>query len=218
MKNYDYWKKSQITDISTFCYWLHKKGVGIYVNPTPMNTDGSQHMSCIRFLTSLKVTISNMAPWSWRKFNTVSTTFKLFVYFRILLKQGDFLLENLCGPPLTDQQMIMLLAKNMLKPWLLKHNYHIPSYSLFRGDVTSSINNESAIFRRWKSNLNWWMFHRLNDKGDNSLTEIPGCPEERLLWYYWEFYNRALGTKKIMCVYCHMSKKSRVGRSGLLFF
>jgi len=33
-------------------------------------------MSCIRFLTSLKVTISNMAPWSWRKFNTVSTTFK----------------------------------------------------------------------------------------------------------------------------------------------
>ena len=32
MKNYDYWKKSQITDISTFCYWLHQKGVGIYVN------------------------------------------------------------------------------------------------------------------------------------------------------------------------------------------
>ena len=30
MKNYDYWKKSQITDISTFCYWLHQKGVGIY--------------------------------------------------------------------------------------------------------------------------------------------------------------------------------------------
>ena len=24
MKNYDYWKKSQITDISTFCYWLHQ--------------------------------------------------------------------------------------------------------------------------------------------------------------------------------------------------
>ena len=31
MKNYDDWKKSQITDISTFCYWLHQKGVGIYV-------------------------------------------------------------------------------------------------------------------------------------------------------------------------------------------
>ena len=30
MKNYDYWKKSQITDISIFCYWLHQKGVGIY--------------------------------------------------------------------------------------------------------------------------------------------------------------------------------------------
>ena len=30
MKNYDYWKKSQITDISTFCFWLHHKGVGIY--------------------------------------------------------------------------------------------------------------------------------------------------------------------------------------------
>jgi hypothetical protein len=29
-QNYDYWKKSQITDISTFCYWLHQKGVGIY--------------------------------------------------------------------------------------------------------------------------------------------------------------------------------------------
>ena len=26
------------------------------------------------------------------------------------------------------------------------------------------------------------------------------------------------GQKKIMCVYCHMSKKSRVGRSGLLLF
>jgi hypothetical protein len=45
-------------------------------------------------------------------------------------------------------------------------------YSLFRGDVTSS-NNESTIFRRWKSNVKWRMFHRLNDKGDNSLTEIP---------------------------------------------
>jgi hypothetical protein len=26
------------------------------------------------------------------------------------------------------------------------------------------------------------------------------------------------GKKKYMCVYCHMSKKSRVGRSGLIFF
>jgi hypothetical protein len=25
-------KKSQITDISTFCYWLHQKGVGIYAS------------------------------------------------------------------------------------------------------------------------------------------------------------------------------------------
>jgi hypothetical protein len=25
-------------------------------------------------------------------------------------------------------------------------------------------------------------------------------------------------TKKNMCVYCHMSKKSRVGRSGLIIF
>jgi hypothetical protein len=55
--------------------------------------------------------------------------------------------------------------------------------SLFRGDITSSNNNESAIFRRWKSNLKWRMFHRLNDKGDNSLTEIPGCPEKRIrIW------------------------------------
>ena len=30
MKYYDYWKKSQITDISMFSYWLHQKGVGIY--------------------------------------------------------------------------------------------------------------------------------------------------------------------------------------------
>jgi hypothetical protein len=52
--------------------------------------------------------------------------------------------------------------------------------SLFRGDVTSSNKHESAIFRRWKSNLKWRMFHRLNDKGDNSLTEIPGCPEKRI--------------------------------------
>jgi hypothetical protein len=56
----------------------------------------------------------------------------------------------------------------------------------FRGDVTSSKNNESSIFRRWKSNVKWRMFHRLNDKGDNSLTEIPGCPEKRMPspWYY----------------------------------
>jgi hypothetical protein len=53
-------------------------------------------------------------------------------------------------------------------------------YSLFRGDVISSNNNESAIFRRWKSNLKWRMFYHLNDKGDNSLTEIPGCPEKRI--------------------------------------
>ena len=51
--------------------------------------------------------------------------------------------------------------------------------SLFQGDVTSS-DNESAIFRWWKSNLKWRMFHRLNDKGDNLLTEIPGCPEKRM--------------------------------------
>ena len=25
------------------------------------------------------------------------------------------------------------------------------------------------------------MFHRLSDKGDNSLTEIPGCPEKRII-------------------------------------
>jgi hypothetical protein len=30
MKNYDYWKKSQITDISNCSYWLYQKGVGIY--------------------------------------------------------------------------------------------------------------------------------------------------------------------------------------------
>jgi hypothetical protein len=25
------------------------------------------------------------------------------------------------------------------------------------------------------------MLHRLNDKGDNLLTEIPGCPEKRIV-------------------------------------
>jgi hypothetical protein len=30
------------------------------------------------------------------------------------------------------------------------------------------------------------------------------------------FYTKA--KKKYMCVYCHMSKKSRVGRSALIFF
>ena len=29
------------------------------------------------------------------------------------------------------------------------------------------------------------MFHRLNDKGDNSLTEIPGCPEKRICHTQW---------------------------------
>ena len=28
------------------------------------------------------------------------------------------------------------------------------------------------------------MFHRLNDKGDNTLTEIPGCPEKRMKWFH----------------------------------
>jgi hypothetical protein len=57
-------------------------------------------------------------------------------------------------------------------------------YSLLQGDVTSFNNNESAIFRRWKSNLKWRMFHRLNNKGDNSLTEIPGCPEKRICYCF----------------------------------
>ena len=42
MKNYDYWKKSQITDISTFCYWLHQKGVGIYVIAWIIGQHGSK--------------------------------------------------------------------------------------------------------------------------------------------------------------------------------
>ena len=32
------------------------------------------------------------------------------------------------------------------------------------------------------------------------------------------FKNSCKAKKKYMCVYCHMSKKSRVGRSGLIFF
>ena len=32
------------------------------------------------------------------------------------------------------------------------------------------------------------------------------------------FFFIHLGKKKNMCVYCHMSKKSRVGRSALIFF
>jgi hypothetical protein len=31
-----------------------------------------------------------------------------------------------------------------------------------------------ALMQGMLSNLKWRMFHRLNDKGDNSLTEIPG--------------------------------------------
>ena len=114
--------------------------------------------------------------------------------------------------------MIMLLAKNMLKPWLLKHNYHIPSYSLFRGDVTSSINNESAIFRRWKSSLKWRMFHASMTR---EIIRWPKYPDARKRDYYDIVGNSTTGhlcQTKIMCVYCHMSKKSRVGRSGLLFF
>ena len=34
--------------------------------------------------------------------------------------------------------------------------------------------------------------------------------------FFFRFHG--LGQKKDMCVYCHMSKKSRVGRSGLIFF
>jgi hypothetical protein len=33
------------------------------------------------------------------------------------------------------------------------------------------------------------MFHRLNDKGDNSLTEIPGCPEKRIKGEMNRIYN-----------------------------
>ena len=37
---------------------------------------------------------------------------------------------------------------------------------------------------------------------------------------YWSIplYYRCKAKKKYMCVYCHMSKKSRVGRSALIFF
>jgi hypothetical protein len=39
LKSYDYWKKSQITDISNFCYWLHQKGVDIYA----LGCNGKNH-------------------------------------------------------------------------------------------------------------------------------------------------------------------------------
>ena len=68
------------------------------------------------------------------------------------------------------KNVILVIKLDNQKDWI---NILTPN-SLFRGDVTSSNNNKSAIFKRWKSNLKWWMFHRLNDKGDNSLTEIPG--------------------------------------------
>ena len=81
------------------------------------------------------------------------------------------------------------------------------SDSLSRGDVTSSNNNESAIFRQWKSNLKWRMFHRLNDKGDNSLTEIPGCPEKRIAPpFSWCHFYLILNEIKVS-----------LNRNGLLF-
>ena len=36
--------------------------------------------------------------------------------------------------------------------------------------------------------------------------------------FFSHFFSGKLRPKKDMCVYCHMSKKSRVGRSGLIFF
>ena len=33
-----------------------------------------------------------------------------------------------------------------------------------------------------------------------------------------EIYRKHKAKKRYMCVYCHMSKKSRVGRLGLIFF
>jgi hypothetical protein len=54
--------------------------------------------------------------------------------------------------------LILFSLSHSLPIWFDLNNDN----SLFRGDVTSSNNNESAIFRRWKSNLKWRMFHRLN--------------------------------------------------------
>jgi hypothetical protein len=51
MKYYDYWKKSQITDISMFSYWLHQKGVGIYVNAELVYLD--KYSVCEHFLKCL---------------------------------------------------------------------------------------------------------------------------------------------------------------------
>ena len=95
-----------------------------------------------------------------------------YVYVLPEVLHGDFVSEIKYWVNL-EWNILQILTRNVIF-------FYSYSNSLFRGDVTSSNNNESAIFRRWKSNLKWRMFHRLNDKGDNSLTEIPGCPEKRI--------------------------------------
>jgi hypothetical protein len=58
VKFYEKWwiteKKSQITDISNFCYWLHQKGIGIYDNTVSsavfINYSGSNNKLIDRFL------------------------------------------------------------------------------------------------------------------------------------------------------------------------
>ena len=57
VKFYEKWwiteKKSQITDISNFCYWLHQKGIGIYDNTVSSTllycVEHAVVISCIAF-------------------------------------------------------------------------------------------------------------------------------------------------------------------------
>ena len=55
-------------------------------------------------------------------------------------------------------------------------------------------------------------------KPDSKASRIKSLKSSALHNDSYFIFQTDLRPKKNMCVYCHMSKKSRVGRSGLIFF
>jgi hypothetical protein len=97
---------------------------------------------------------------------------------------------------------------------ILHHKQH-RRVRIFRKHVltVAGSTTEKSHFCRKKEEINRWLTERAVPWWSNTIyPECKGqtCSKE-VSWVQW-------AKKKYMCVYCHMSKKSRVGRSGLIFF
>jgi hypothetical protein len=62
----------------------------------------------------------------------------------------------------------------------------------------------------------WQSVLLVEDIGEN-LPHVSSTPHLSVIQTHNFLFQSFLGQKKYMCVYCRMSKKFRVGRSGLIF-